>query len=129
MSIPKSPIAVLIADDDPLFRDMAVACLEGAGMTADTAADGAAAMAMLADGAYHLAIIDLVMPRIDGLRLIALVRSTPHLRSLPILMVTAQQDPRLIDDGWQVGANGCVIKPVDWATLPSKVRALVAPEP
>ena len=115
---------VLIADDDPIFGQLAAACLRKAGFGADQAFDGAQAMHMLLAKNYDLAIVDLVMPRIDGLRLIGLIRATPRLIRLPILIVTSRSDPATRLEGLQVGANDYLTKPVDWPALPEIARRL-----
>lgn len=117
---------ILIADDDPVFREVAAACLRNAGFNLALASDGADAMGMLLREHFDLAIIDLLMPQIDGLRLIALIRATSKLRTLPIIIITSQQDPSIQADGLQVGANDYLTKPVDWTKFPAKVNALLA---
>lgn len=116
---------VLVADDDPVFREVASACLRNAGFEVGQAVEGAQAMELLQRESYDLAIIDLLMPRIDGLRLIALIRATPQLRHLPILVITSQEDPETRADGMQVGADDYLVKPVDWAALPARVQMLI----
>ncbi len=116
---------ILVADDDPVFREVAAECLRNAGHEVRLASQGAEAMTMLLQENFDLAIIDLLMPQIDGLRLIALMRVTPQLRDLPILIITSQEDPSVRADGMQVGANDYLTKPVDWARLPARVEALI----
>ncbi|MGI9479050.1 MAG: response regulator, partial [Hyphomicrobiaceae bacterium] len=101
------------------------ACLRQAGYEVGLATQGAAAMDMLLSERFDLAIIDLLMPQIDGLRLIALMRATTQLRDLPILIITSQQDPALRSDGMQVGADDFLTKPVDWSKLPTCVATLI----
>lgn len=115
---------VLIADDDPIFGELASSCLNNAGFDVDLAIDGAEAMHMLLAKNYDLAIIDLLMPRIDGLRLIGLIRATPRLIKLPILIVTSRSDDDTRAEGLQVGANDYLTKPVDWKLLPQMVYRL-----
>ena len=123
ISVPKR---VLVADDDPVFREIAATCLRKAGYDARLAAEGAEAMTILLNEEFDLAIVDLLMPKIDGLRLIALIRATPQLRDLPILIITSRQDPTVRADGMQVGANDHLTKPVDWSSLPGRIEALIA---
>ncbi|MFT5510325.1 MAG: DNA-binding response OmpR family regulator [Hyphomicrobiaceae bacterium] len=120
-----APARILIADDDPVFREVAASCLRNSGYDVDLASEGAEAMDVLLREAFDLAIVDLIMPRIDGLRLIALVRATPILRALPILVITSEEDPTIHAEGLQVGANDYLTKPVDWSELPGRVAALL----
>jgi len=119
------PKRILVADDDAVFREVASACLGKAGYGVGSASQGAEAMQMLLNEPFDLAIIDLLMPQIDGLRLIALIRATPQLRDLPILIITSQTDPLSRADGMQVGANDFLTKPVDWSNLSARVGALI----
>lgn len=116
---------IMVADDDPVFREVAAGCLRNAGYQVRLASQGAEAMSMLMRETFDLAIIDLLMPQIDGLRLIALMRATPQLRDLPVLIITSQEDPSVRADGMQVGANDYLTKPVDWPRLPARVEVLI----
>ncbi|MFT5511042.1 MAG: PleD family two-component response regulator [Hyphomicrobiaceae bacterium] len=121
----QSKYRVLIADDDPTFLELARYTLTTAGFETIGVRDGAAAMMTLHDVPVDLAIVDLSMPRIDGFRLIALIRATPHLRRLPILVITSRTDPSAIEEGYRVGANDYITKPVIWGQLPSRVSYLI----
>jgi len=116
---------ILVADDDPVFREVAATCLLNYGYDVGLASEGAEAMDMLLRESFDLAIVDLMMPRIDGLRLIALIRATPTLRALPILVITSEEDPSVRAEGMLVGANDYLTKPVDWRNLPSRAAALL----
>lgn len=120
------PKRIMVADDDPVFREIAATCLRKAGYATRLASQGADAMTMLLREHFDLAIVDLLMPQIDGLRLIALIRATPQLRDLPILVITSRQDPAVRAEGMQVGANDYLTKPVDWPRLPRQIEALIA---
>lgn len=116
---------ILVADDDPVFRELAASCLTKAGYEVGLASEGAEAMSMLLGGRFDLAMVDLIMPRIDGLRLLGLIRATPKLRVLPILVVTSEEDPLVHKEGLQVGANDYLIKPIEWASLPERIETLL----
>jgi DNA-binding response OmpR family regulator len=115
---------VLVADDDPMFAALATTTLVASKIQVETAADGAEAMTALVEGNFDLALIDLSMPKIDGFRLIALIRATPKLRNLPIAIVTSRQDAKAAEEGFQVGADDYFTKPVNWAQLPARIRQL-----
>jgi CheY-like chemotaxis protein len=116
---------ILIADDDPIVLELGTVTLINAGFDVSVAADGAAAMEQLMASSFDLAIIDLLMPKIDGLRLIGLIRATPILRKIPILVITSQRDPSIIEEGLQVGANDYLTKPVSWPDLPTRINSLI----
>ena len=115
---------ILVADDDPIFLDLFEAALPSDLYDIVAVGDGAAAMLRLEAGRFDLAVIDIQMPKIDGLRLIALIRSTPGLRNLPIVVITSIKEDRMREDCLQTGANDYLTKPVDWRLLPARLERL-----
>jgi PleD family two-component response regulator len=71
-----------------------------------------------------IAIVDLSMPRIDGFRLISIIRHTPELMRLPIMVVTSRTDQASVDEVDRLGANKHLAKPIDWAAFASRVDAV-----
>ncbi|MGL4397150.1 MAG: response regulator [Hyphomicrobium sp.] len=118
-------LRVLVADDDPIFASLARSCLERAACTIDVVDDGAAALDALSQAHYDVALIDLAMPRIDGFRLIAMIRGTPHLETLPLIVMSSRNDVAAVEEAFHIGANAFETKPVNWALFPSKMRHLV----
>jgi CheY-like chemotaxis protein len=85
---------VLVVDDSPELRMMLNAFLSKAGHRVLLAEDGPGALALLVDGQEQpaLALIDFMMPEMDGPALVRAIRQLPQGRALPILMLTASQD-------------------------------------
>ncbi len=81
---------------------LAKTSLQNAGHEVDTADDGAAALEALQAG-YDAVIVDLVMPHIDGFRLIALIRSTPALEDLPIVVLSSRNDASAVEEAYRLG--------------------------
>lgn len=108
---------VLVADDDPIFLDLFAASVSAAGFEVVPVGDGAAAMFSLEAEAFDMAVIDVDMPIIDGVRLIAMIRATPHLRDLPIMVITSMHEARIEQECFQTGADDFMTKPVDWSNL------------
>jgi PleD family two-component response regulator len=77
---------------------------------------------MLTSEDFDLSIVDLSMPRLDGFRLLALIRATPKLTYHPLLVATSRKDVKAIDEAFALGANAFQTKPMDWATLPAQLR-------
>ena len=71
-----------------------------------------------------LMLIDLNMPRLDGIGLLRKVRAQPTTRSLPIVILTSSNEDRDVIDGYRLGANSYVRKPVDFLTFSDAVKAL-----
>ncbi|MDX2156807.1 MAG: response regulator [Hyphomicrobiaceae bacterium] len=116
---------VLIVDDDPIFRTMAASCLSVSGLEAVGAGDGVEALDILDRQAFDLALIDLSMPRVDGFRLIGLIRGTPALARLSILVLSARLDIAAFNEALALGANAFQTKPIDWRILPLQARYLI----
>ncbi len=115
-------LSVLVADDDPVFGALARSTLTREGFDVHFARDGGEALGALSTGEFALALVDLSMPRIDGFRLIALVRSTPRLRHLPIIVLSSRTDVGAVEEAYALGADAYQSKPVNWALLPTHVR-------
>lgn len=114
---------VLVADDSATLRRILRALLEELGCEVDVAVDGAEALERLQRGSYSLAVVDFVMPRLNGYQLAQAMRSLPALQSLPLVLVSARADAigeRFIA---QTGALAALQKPF----TPDAFRALVAP--
>ncbi|HJK97110.1 MAG TPA: protein kinase [Polyangiaceae bacterium LLY-WYZ-14_1] len=131
---PLTSVRVLLADDDPEFRALAEGILDQAfpGATIETADDGERALSLAERAPYSLAVIDLDMPRMNGVELTAALRGSESedgddaRKRLPILVVTARggaPDWALLQG---LGADGFLVKPVDPYSLVSTARRLVA---
>lgn len=116
---------VLVVDDDPIFLALARSSLEGACFDVVTVSDGVEALEALAGCSFDAALIDLSMPRIDGFRLIGLVRGSPRLWRLAIVVVTARRDTEAEREALALGADGHERKPIDWALLGPKLREVI----
>lgn len=112
---------LLLVDDDPIFCELAGEVLRAAGAEVVVKRDGATAVECLDGQDFDLAIVDLIMPKVDGFRLISLVRHMPKTRHLPIIVVTSRRDQKAYRDtiGMDIGAY--LTKPVNWADLASQV--------
>jgi DNA-binding response OmpR family regulator len=122
----------LVVEDDASIADFVVRGLKEAGFAADHAADGDAGLHAALGQPYDVAIVDLMLPRLDGLSLIEELRRREILT--PVLILSAR---RSVDDrvrGLQAGGDDYLTKPFAFAELLARVQALVrratrAPEP
>jgi predicted signal transduction protein with EAL and GGDEF domain/FixJ family two-component response regulator len=108
---------VLITDDDAMLREIATAMLESAGFSVRTACSGDTAVAACAVEMPDIALLDVEMPDGDGYQACANIRTLPGGADVPIVMVTALDDPHSIDRAYEAGATDFVIKPINWALL------------
>ncbi|MEQ1710659.1 MAG: response regulator [Hyphomicrobium sp.] len=116
------PLRVLVADDDPIFVSLAASALRRAGCDVRIANDGVEAFEALEREPFGLVLVDLSMPRIDGFRLIALIRSTPRLTGLPIVVLSSLTDAEAVKEAYALGANAFQSKPVNWELFPIHLR-------
>jgi two-component system, OmpR family, response regulator QseB len=114
---------ILLVEDDPLLGDGLRAGLRQLGFNVDWVRDGAAAENELRGGAYCAAVLDLGLPRKDGMDVLAAVRKAGV--TLPVLVLTARDavPDRVL--GLDTGADDYVVKPVDLHELAARLRALV----
>jgi CheY-like chemotaxis protein len=113
---------ILVVDDDPILREFARVQLGSPSATIDTAGDGETALERLRAEAYDIVLLDIEMPRVDGLTLLARIRADDALRRLPVIMLTGHEDMASIDRAYQAGASAFATKPVNWRQLAYLIR-------
>lgn len=114
---------VLVVEDDPMIGRAVVAGLQGGGYAADWARDGAEAELALSNGVYDLALLDLGLPRRDGLEILKSVRRQG--RELPVVIITARDSLPDRVSGLDSGADDYLVKPFDLDELLARVRAVL----
>src|SRR5690554_779975 len=121
MSIDKS-MKVLVVDDFSTMRRIIKNLLRELGFTNTVEADdGATALPILKGGGIDFLITDWNMPNMPGIELLTAVRSDDKLKSLPVLMVTAEAKREQIVQAAQAGINGYIVKPFTAQTLQEKI--------
>jgi DNA-binding response OmpR family regulator len=114
---------ILLAEDDPLLGDGLRAGLKQLGFQVDWVRDGEAAERELRAQSYAACVLDLGLPRKDGLDVLAAIRRAGILT--PVLVLTARDAVPERIRGLDVGADDYVVKPVDLHELAARLRALV----
>jgi sigma-B regulation protein RsbU (phosphoserine phosphatase) len=116
-------LRILIADDDEISLLALQTMLAKRGHTVVTATDGSAAWQRLQeDNPPSLAILDWMMPGLDGVELCRRVRATPSLRSMYIILLTSRDGKDHLIEGLRAGANDYVTKPFDREELEARVN-------
>jgi two-component system OmpR family response regulator len=116
------PRTVLVVDDDPHIRQLLVFALEKAGLAAREAADGEAALAAVADAAPDLVILDINMPKLDGLEVCRRLRAQGD---LPILFLSSRDDEIDRVLGIELGGDDYVVKPFSPREVVARVGAIL----
>ena len=116
---------ILIADDDPAILRLVATILERDGFAVVTARDGREAYKILQDNpTFTAAILDVVMPHISGPELVRQMKTEQPLMSIPVMMMTAEQDPKLSSDSFSAGAVVFLPKPFTTAQLQIMLQML-----
>ena len=113
---------ILIAEDQPELRRMLVKNLTAVGYTVDGVPDGAEALAYLDAAAYDAAVLDIMMPKVDGLTVLRTLRARGS--ALPVLLLTARDAVADRVDGLDAGADDYLIKPFAMDELLARLRVL-----
>jgi CheY-like chemotaxis protein len=116
---------ILVVDDDEMIRTLLRKLLGLHGHRVDAAADGAEAVDRVARGAYDLVIMDRFMPVMSGVDAVSVLRSTPRFAAVRILMVTNDSVTRDVDEAFDKGVDGYVVKPFEAARLLAKIDAVL----
>ena len=113
---------ILLVEDDPQIGAAIVSALEDAGMVADWVTDGSAALASVEAGAFELMLLDIGLPKKDGLSVLKQVRHKSN--RIPIIMITARDAVEDRIAGLDLGADDYLVKPFLIDELMARIRAV-----
>lgn len=118
---------VLVADDDPAILRLVTAIVEKEGYKVVPARDGREAYKLLQEDASFIAgIFDVMMPHIQGPELVRFMRTEKRLMKIPVMMMTAEQNPKLSSESFSAGAVVFLPKPFTTAQLQIMLRMLIS---
>lgn len=117
---------ILAVDDQLTIRELVSAILAPHGHSVDTAEDGAKALKMVASNQYDLVISDVNMPNMNGIRFVDEARQLPHMKYVPILMLTTERGDDVKSTARSAGASGWLTKPFDSHRLSRAVKKLLS---
>jgi sigma-B regulation protein RsbU (phosphoserine phosphatase) len=113
--------SLLLVDDDEFNREIMRPRLERRGYLVDTANDGLTALTQIKQHSYDLILLDIVMPNLDGIGVLKELRQFRSRAQLPVIMITARDNPQDVIDALRDGANDYVTKPIDADVLLARV--------
>jgi DNA-binding response OmpR family regulator len=116
---------VLVADDDPDILTVVKVNLDLDGFEVDTAIDGEDALQKATSNPPDVIVLDIMMPRMDGLTALHRLRSQAATASIPIILLTARGLPEDRVRGLELGADDYITKPFDITELAARVRAVL----
>jgi CheY-like chemotaxis protein len=130
-----SPGYILLADDNPTDAELTIRALEIGGVTSQVVwvQDGEAALnfvfrkgmyAQRAPGNPRLMLLDLHMPKIDGLDVLTQIKTDPHTRATPVVIMSSSDQPFDMLRSYELHANSYIVKPVDFRQFTDQVALL-----
>jgi len=121
---------ILVADDDQDVLEVIKAVLEHEGFRVRTARDGEQALKLMRKIAFDAVILDVVMGKKSGIKVLQRMRRTSTLKDVPVMLITGNlmKAKELEENGVAKLANDCLTKPFNTRDLIKRVRVLVEPE-
>lgn len=121
------PQRILVADDDPVIRHLVTTIVRKEGYVPVVVNDGREAIRLLqTDANFKAAIFDMVMPHIEGIEIIRHMRTEKRLMRIPAMMITSEQDLKLMTNSFEAGATVFLPKPFKAAQLQTMLRVLIS---
>jgi len=121
----RTPPLILVVDDNPMNLDILQTRLSVHGYDILTAADGEEALAVAREKLPDLILLDIMMPKLDGIEVCKRLKADPSLPIMPIIMVTAKADSKDIVAGLDAGGDEYLTKPLDQAALVARVKSML----
>ena len=121
----RTPPLILVVDDVPDNVEILQLRLESQGYEVASATDGEAALEAIRNQCPDLVLLDIMMPKLDGIATVKALKADPSLSFIPVILVTARADSKDVVAGLEAGADDYLTKPVDQAALMARVRAML----
>src|SRR6266446_2131780 len=121
----RDPPLILVVDDVADNVDILQMRLEAQGYAVATAGDGIEALEKIRELLPDLVLLDVMMPRLDGIETVKRLKADPSLPFIPVVLVTAKADTKDVIEGLESGGDDYLTKPVDHAALSARVRAML----
>lgn len=117
--------AILIVEDDPDIAELLAVSFRKEGWRSLHAENGEKALALMAEHDFHLCVLDLMLPGMDGLAVLRALRSRPKSASLPVIIASARGEEADIVAGLDLGADDYIAKPFSPKVLIARIRSII----
>jgi class 3 adenylate cyclase/AmiR/NasT family two-component response regulator len=121
----RDPARILVVDDVPDNIDILQMRLASQGYEVVTAGDGLEALEKTRELLPDLLLLDIMMPKMDGIEVVKRLKADPSLPFIPVILVTAKSDSKDVITGLESGGDDYLVKPVEHAALSARVRAML----
>ena len=119
-------LSVLVVDDDPVILRLLQVNFELEGIGVELAVDGEEGLQRVHADPPDLVISDIMMPKVNGLELLAALRSSPDTAALPVILLSAKAQVADVQRGLELGADDYITKPFDPLELIDRVYKVLA---
>lgn len=116
---------ILVIEDDPSVRTLLDKALRAKGYAVETCDDGLAGLTMLERARPDLIIVDIMMPRLDGMTFVKAIKGHEATKPIPVIFLTSNNDPKTMIAGINLGAKHYVTKPFQLDDLLGKVAKVL----
>lgn len=116
---------ILVADDEAHIVKLLTVNLKKAGYEVVEAFDGEETLKKIMEEKPDLVVLDIMMPKMDGITILKRLKSFPETKHLPVVMLTAKAEDRDIFKGWQEGADAYLTKPFEPAEVVIMVKGIL----
>ena len=110
---------ILIVEDEPTLREGLIDLIRGEGHEVEAVGDGEAAIDRGKQGGFDLVLLDLMLPKVDGLEVLRRVKSDESTRRTPVVILTTSSADKDIAQSYEYHANSYVVKPMDFSKFES----------
>lgn len=120
----RSPFRILVVEDEPVIRELVRSMLHDGPVEVETSSTGADGLRRVREGGFHLVLLDVVLPGMDGLTVCRLLKADPATAGVPLYMLTAKTRRADLEAALAAGANGYIHKPFRGSELMELVERL-----
>jgi CheY-like chemotaxis protein len=117
-----APFRILLVEDEPVIRELVRTMLTTNEVVVECVQNGTEALKVARDGKFNLFLLDIVLPGMDGISVLRMLRADPNTAQVPVYMLTAKQKSADVETAKRAGATGYIHKPFKGAELMALVE-------